>query len=323
MAVRSGAEVRRYARPVGPTSGPMLCGRTGRPTPRPVLSSTGDGAAHELRPRPSPDHRRRRRRASTGTARLGLSEPGAAAQRLPPGPPLEATEQSCRPLDRQRRRTPSRAQHDALRTKRSHLAAHRPPRRSARPAASPSQLIGNRLSNRLPRHNFRLARDHRQRPTLDLLCPCSLATLVALVHRTLKTREQLGSQLRPLIVSQRQSLAPNILSPRCHGQRLTHSATRAEGTPTQRRAHCPPQHRRRVPGPKLSLPNSTQQGRDQGKQSLLRESNSRPFPYHGNALPTELRRQPHPKSGASESATVESTIKLARPDSGRRLLPRA
>ena len=24
--------------------------------------------------------------------------------------------------------------------------------------------------------------------------------------------------------------------------------------------------------------------------SLLRESNSRPFPYHGNALPTELRR---------------------------------
>ena len=25
--------------------------------------------------------------------------------------------------------------------------------------------------------------------------------------------------------------------------------------------------------------------------SLLRESNSRPFPYHGNALPTELRRR--------------------------------
>ena len=31
--------------------------------------------------------------------------------------------------------------------------------------------------------------------------------------------------------------------------------------------------------------------------SLLWESNPRPFPYHGNALPTELRRRAAPRLG--------------------------
>ena len=43
--------------------------------------------------------------------------------------------------------------------------------------------------------------------------------------------------------------------------------------------------------------------------SLLRESNSRPFPYHGNALPTELRRLVKAKSATLRAA--------AQPDCGR------
>ena len=203
------------------------------PTPRPARSSTEDGVAHEPQPRPSPDHRRRRRRVSRGTGRRAPYGPGAADRGHPPGRPLQATEKACPPLDRQQRRTPGRAQHDALHTKRLRLAARQPPRPSGRPAGSPRQLVGNRLSNRLPRHNPRLARDDRQRPTLDLLRPGNLEPVVALTGRALKTCEQLSSQLRPLLVSKRQRMAPNILGPHCHGPRLAHRKTTPEGTPVR------------------------------------------------------------------------------------------
>jgi hypothetical protein len=58
-------------------------------------------------------------------------------------------------------------------------------------------------------------------PALDPLRPGNLKPIVDRTGRPLETCEQLGGQLRPPLVSQRQGLASDILSPHCHGTEAT------------------------------------------------------------------------------------------------------
>ena len=101
------------------------------------------------------------------------------------------------------------------------------------------QLVGNRISNRLPRHDPRLTRDHRQRP-------------------------------RPISSTQATSSLP-----RHHRRDGRRHPSALQARPTTRRSVGVGS--RDPDSPSRPRPS---QCADQEKQSLLRESNSRPFPYH-------------------------------------------
>ena len=235
--------------------------RARRPTPRRGRSSIGDGVAHGPRRRPSPHRRSRRTRVNTGTARREPYGPEAAGQRHPPARPLQATERSCRPLDRQQRRTPTRARRDAPHTKRSRLVAHRPPRPSGRPADSPSQLVGDRFPGRFPRQDLRLAGDHRQGPTLDLLRPGNLEPVVDRTGRASRLASNSAAN------SARSSSANARAWRRTSSVLIAMDQDYPNDRPRPKAPRCTQASRplrtglRRVPGPRDALPTSAEPGR--------------------------------------------------------------